>query len=71
VQTGDGSVRVSLPHDLAADLELHTGDGSINLSGPTLTGSEMKNGHDVRGKLNGGGSVLMIHTGDGSISLSS
>lgn len=71
VETGDGSVRVQVPRSLSADLDLHTGDGSIHLNGPTLSATEMRNGHDVHGKMNGGGSLLSIHTGDGSITFGS
>lgn len=68
VQTGDGSVRISLPENLAADLELHTGDGHITSDLP-LTVSGSQNEHDVRGKLNGGGPALIVRTGDGSITV--
>ena len=71
VQTGDGSVRVKNPRNLAADVDLRTGDGSIHLDGPSLAVSEMKSGHEVHGKMNGGGPMLSVHTGDGSISFSS
>ncbi|MBV9156439.1 MAG: DUF4097 family beta strand repeat protein [Acidobacteriaceae bacterium] len=68
VQTGDGSVQLSLPPDLAADLELRTGDGHIGVSMPlSVTGTQSDN--EVRGKLNGGGPLLSVKTGDGSISI--
>lgn len=68
VQTGDGSVHISLPRDLAADVDLNTGDGSIHTDLPlTIMGSQ--NEHEIRGKLNGGGSLLTVRTGDGSISI--
>ncbi len=68
VQTGDGSVHITLPHELAADLELHTGDGSIHSDLPlSVMGSQGE--HDIRGKLNGGGSLLTVRTGDGSITI--
>jgi DUF4097 and DUF4098 domain-containing protein YvlB len=70
VETGDGSVHLELPHDLAADLELETGDGGIHLDMP-LTVNGMRNEHEIRGKLNGGGPLLRIRTGDGSISVQS
>lgn len=68
VQTGDGSVQVSIPHDLAADVELHTGDGRIHLDLPLMINGT-QNEHDIRGKLNGGGPLLTVRTGDGSISI--
>lgn len=68
VQTGDGSVQLRLPRDLNASLELHTGDGRIQLDLPlTVTGVQSE--HGVQGKLNGGGSVVLVRTGDGSISV--
>ncbi len=69
VQTGDGSVRLNLPRELPANVELHTGDGHIRMNLPVnVTGMQSEN--EVRGKLNGGGPLLMVRTGDGSISLS-
>ncbi|HEY7302646.1 MAG TPA: DUF4097 family beta strand repeat-containing protein [Bryobacteraceae bacterium] len=68
VHTGDGSVRLSLPRDFAADLDLHTGDGHIRLNLPvSVSGTQREN--EVRGKLNGGGPLLTVRTGDGSVSL--
>jgi DUF4097 and DUF4098 domain-containing protein YvlB len=66
LHTGDGSVKLRLPDDFAADLEAHTGDGRVRVDFPvTISGTISKS--DVRGKLNGGGPPLRIHTGDGSI----
>jgi len=68
LETGDGSVSLEVPGDLAADVDLHTSDGHIDLDMPvTTTGTLRQN--EVRGKLNGGGSLLTIRTGDGSIHL--
>lgn len=68
LQTGDGSVSLELPDDLAADLYLHTGDGHIDVSLPMTTEGRIKE-NDVHGKLNGGGKLISVHTGDGSINL--
>ena len=68
LETGDGSVSLQIPGDFAADLDLHTSDGHIDLDIPvTTTGQARQN--EVRGKINGGGSLLTIRTGDGSIRL--
>lgn len=68
LKTGDGSVSLTVPENFAADLEMRTGDGHITLDMPvTVEGKYASN--SVRGKLNGGGSLLNIHTGDGSIRL--
>ncbi len=68
LKTGDGSVSLTIPENLAADVTLHTGDGHITLEMP-LTVQGRYDSHNVHGKLNGGGGPLTIHTGDGSIRL--
>jgi DUF4097 and DUF4098 domain-containing protein YvlB len=68
LESGDGSVTLEVPAALAADVDLHTGDGHIDLDMPVTTEGKIREG-EVRGKLNGGGNLLMIHTGDGSIRL--
>lgn len=66
VHTGDGSIRLRLPENFAADLDAHTGDGRITLDFPvTVSGS--LNRSSVRGKLGGGGLPLVLRSGDGSI----
>lgn len=70
VETGDGSVHLSVPRNLAANVQLGTGDGSIHVDLP-LTIEGAKSEHELRGKLNGGGPSLDVRTGDGSISLGS
>lgn len=67
--TGDGSVELRLPEDLAADLDARTGDGNIDVDFPVLVTGSTRRDH-MRGKINGGGPPLEIHTGDGSIRLS-
>ena len=68
LRTGDGSVTLRVPADLAADLDIHTGDGHIDLEVPVTVEGKF-GGNNVRGKMNGGGSLLAIKTGDGSIRL--
>ena len=68
LRTGDGSVTLEVPADFAADVDLHTGDGHINLDLPVTVEGQLSH-NNIRGKLNGGGSLLTIHTGDGSIRL--
>jgi DUF4097 and DUF4098 domain-containing protein YvlB len=69
IETGDGSATLSVPADLAADLETHTGDGHISVNLP-MTISDRRTDHEVRGRLNGGGASLIVRTGDGSINIS-
>jgi DUF4097 and DUF4098 domain-containing protein YvlB len=68
LESGDGTVTLEVPGNLAADVDLHTGDGHIDLDMPVSTEGKIREG-EVRGKLNGGGNLLTIHTGDGSIRL--
>jgi DUF4097 and DUF4098 domain-containing protein YvlB len=68
LESGDGTVTLEVPENLAADLDLHTGDGHIDLDMPITTQGKIRE-NEVRGKLNGGGNLLVIHTGDGSIRL--
>jgi DUF4097 and DUF4098 domain-containing protein YvlB len=68
LESGDGTVTLEVPWNLAADVDLHTGDGHIDLDLPVTTEGKIHEG-EVRGKLNGGGNLLIIHTGDGSIRL--
>jgi hypothetical protein len=68
LETGDGSVSLEVPENLAADVDFHTGDGHIDLDMPVATQGKLRQ-NEVRGKLNGGGNLLLIHTGDGSIRL--
>lgn len=68
LETGDGSVSLEVPGDLAADVDLHTSDGHIDLDMPVTTEGKIRQ-NEIRGKLNGGGSPLTIRTGDGSIHL--
>ena len=68
LETGDGNVSLEVPGGLAADVDLHTSDGHIDLDMPVTTEGKVRQ-NEVRGKLNGGGSLLTIRTGDGSIHL--
>jgi DUF4097 and DUF4098 domain-containing protein YvlB len=68
IRSGDGGIEAALPADLAADLDVTTGDGHISSDIPiTVEGLISKS--RIHGKLNGGGQELVIHTGDGSIRL--
>ena len=72
IESSDGHVTVHLPRTLAADLDVHAGDGKIDCSLPlTMDGfsSDHGSGHNLRGHLNGGGVTLTIHTSDGNVTL--
>jgi DUF4097 and DUF4098 domain-containing protein YvlB len=68
LETGDGSVSLEVPGNLAADVDLHTNDGHIDLDVPVAAEGKIRT-NEIHGKLNGGGSLLTIRTGDGSIHL--
>ena len=70
VTTGDGDVALNLPQDFSADIDAHTGDGSIRSE---LDLKSVPNGEigrrTVRGRVGSGGKTLKIRTGDGGIRL--
>lgn len=72
IESSDGQVSIRVPHDLAADLDISTGDGHIDCSLPLTMDhydSREGSGHHLRGKLNAGSTPLTIHTSDGSVSI--
>jgi hypothetical protein len=73
VESSDGSVTLRLPKSFPAELAVSTSDGSIQSTLPLVVdgyNSKGNSGHNIRGKFNGGGSLLTIHTSDGSVHLS-
>lgn len=71
IRSSDGQVRLHLAHSVAADLEVHTSDGHIECSLPlTMDTYQSSGGHNIHGKLNGGGVPLSVHTSDGSVKIS-
>jgi len=68
IHTGDGSVTLRVPENLAVDLDIHTSDGHINSDVPITTSGRLGE-NSLRGKMNGGGPVITVRTGDGSIHL--
>jgi hypothetical protein len=69
IHTGDGSVDLSLPGDLNANIDATTNDGRISLGIPVMVEGQFSNSQ-IHGKMNNGGQPVKIHTGDGSIRLS-
>ena len=72
--TGDGGIAIYLPSDFAADIDAHTGDGSIRnelkLAAEAEAGTDREESRrTLRAKLGAGGKLLKIRTGDGSIRL--
>jgi DUF4097 and DUF4098 domain-containing protein YvlB len=68
IRSSDGSVALRLPGDLAADVVLHTSDGSVTTNIPIAVEGSFGR-HDIHGKMNGGGNRLTVHTSDGSVTL--
>jgi len=72
VQSSDGSVTIHVPQNFAADLNVHSSDGHVDCSLP-LTMDHYQSGggdgHELHGKLNGGGTPLTIHTSDGNVKI--
>jgi DUF4097 and DUF4098 domain-containing protein YvlB len=71
IESHDGSVSLRLPKSFPAELAVTTSDGSIQSSLPLVVDgyNSKSDGHAIRGKFNGGGSLLTIHTSDGSVHL--
>jgi len=66
IRAGDGSVTLRLPENFAADVDLHTSDGHIDVDMPVTVEGRLGD-KNIHGKMNGGGNLLTVHTGDGSI----
>ena len=69
IQSSDGSMTIRFPQSLAADLSVHTSDGHVECALP-LTMDHYQSGgegHELHGKLNGGGTPLTINTSDGNV----
>ncbi len=75
VTTGDGSVTLYLPNGFNADIDAHTGDGSIrndlDISGQpqddNKDDNKDENKRTLRGQLGSGGKTIRVRTGDGAI----
>jgi hypothetical protein len=64
--TGSGGVNVRLPAEAAFDLYAHTGSGHVTVDHPiTMQGSV--GGHEIQGKVKGGGALVDVRTGSGSV----
>ena len=73
VQTGDGSVTLSLPGSFDAELDAETRDGAVRASHPAVS-SESRSGEDreerrrtLKATLGAGGRTIKVRTGDGTI----
>jgi DUF4097 and DUF4098 domain-containing protein YvlB len=70
ISSGDGSVSLYLPRGFGAELDAHTGDGSIKNDLAVVRAAMTEaSRRTVKGRLGDGGKRLRIRTGDGSITL--
>ncbi len=67
MESTDGDIRLTLPEDFAANLEIRSKDGEITTQFP-VTVQKVSEGR-FSGELNGGGHRLSIGTSDGDIHL--
>lgn len=71
IRTSDGGIVVELPTSFNAELDAHTGDGSVRING--VRAGDRDDDDDerrtVKSRLGAGGRTLMLRTGDGSIRL--
>ncbi len=68
LETGDGSVILRIPYDLATLLDARTRDGRLTVQLP-IDVANRPHRKELTGELNGGGPPLRIRTADGSITL--
>jgi hypothetical protein len=72
IEGHDGSVSIVLPKSFPAVLDVSAHDGNIQSTVPLVVdgfNSKDTSGHSIRGKVDGGGSLLTIRTSDGSVHL--
>ncbi len=68
IHTGDGSVDLEVPGALQANIDASTNDGHISLDIPVTVEGTFSSSR-INGKMNGGGTPIVVRTGDGSIHL--
>jgi DUF4097 and DUF4098 domain-containing protein YvlB len=66
ISTGDGGVTLYLPDGFGADLDAHTGDGSVRSDIKVASPGDGER-RTLRGRIGEGGRSLRIRTGDGGI----
>jgi DUF4097 and DUF4098 domain-containing protein YvlB len=67
-RTGKGTITVTLPDNLAADIEATTGNGQVDSDFPITTQGRFST-HRLFGRIGGGGPRLELRTGNGDIEL--
>lgn len=73
ITTGDGTVALHLPADFGAEIDAHTGDGSITnelaIEGPERDEPRPRRTRTLKARVGTGGQLLRVRSGDGSIRL--
>jgi hypothetical protein len=70
VSTGDGSIVFRVPEGFNADIDAHSGDGSVSANVSGLENVRTGDGREsLRGRVGSGGHLLKLRSGDGSIRL--
>jgi DUF4097 and DUF4098 domain-containing protein YvlB len=67
VLTGDGSVTIDFPERFDVELDAHTGDGHVSMSGRVLSNTIESTRRGIKGRLGEGGHAFRVRSGDGSI----
>jgi hypothetical protein len=70
LRTGSGNVTLSVPSDVAFDVDISSSSGSVTVGHPvttTIQGHLPESRKSVVGKVLGGGPVVSVHTGSGDI----
>ena len=68
LETGSGSVRLTIGNGSGYTLDATTGSGSIRTQSPIQMSGNINN-HHVNGTVNGGGPTLRIVTGSGDVEI--
>ena len=66
LETGSGSVRLTIGNGAGYTLDATTGSGNIHTQSPIQMSGNI-NSHHVNGTVNGGGPTLRIVTGSGDV----
>jgi len=65
LRAADGPIRIELPDDFSAELDIRVDDGSIDVDPPVQVHSSSRG--RMQSTLNGGGHTLKVRTDDGSV----
>lgn len=65
-ETSGGTITISVPRDIAANLDLHTSGGEVDCRLPITIEGKISDSK-VRGTLNGGGQLIYAYTSGGDV----